>query len=98
RTVVQQVHGRQWVICASDFWQVHPDAAGAIVDHVLAAGEPAPGEVWLDLYAGAGLISAFLGQAVGSEGRVQAVESYRSAIRDGRRALSDLPQVTFTEA
>lgn len=98
RTVVQQVRERQWVIGASDFWQVHPDAAGTIVDHVLAAGEPVLGEHWLDLYAGAGLISAFLGQRVGLKGRVEAVESFRSAIRDGRRALSDLPQVTFIEA
>ncbi len=96
--VVQQVGERRWEIGGADFWQVHPDAAGSIVGHVLAAGEPSAGEHWLDLYAGAGLISAFLGEAVGAEGQVMAVESFRSAIRDGRRALSDLPQVTFIEA
>jgi len=95
--VTQHVGGRAWQIGGADFWQVHPRAAPAIVEHVLAAGQPAPGEHWLDLYAGAGLISAFLGQAVGVPGRVLAVESYRSAIRDGRRALADLTQVSFVE-
>lgn len=96
--VVQTVGGRQWEIGGADFWQVHPDAAPSIVEHVLAAGQPEAGERWLDLYAGAGLISAFLGEAVGADGHVQAVESFRSAIRDGRRALADLPQVKFIEA
>ncbi|MDO8731091.1 MAG: TRAM domain-containing protein [Actinomycetota bacterium] len=95
--LVQQVRDRQWEIGGSDFWQVHPDSASAIVDYVLAAGAPRAGEHWLDLYAGAGLISAFLGHEVGKQGRVQAVESYRSSIRDGRRALADLPQVAFVE-
>ncbi|MDO9485108.1 MAG: TRAM domain-containing protein [Actinomycetota bacterium] len=98
RKVTQHVHDREWEIGASDFWQVHPDAAPAIVDFVIAAAAPQSGERWLDLYAGAGLISAFLGEAVGAEGRVHAVESYRSALRDGRRALADLTQVEFIEA
>lgn len=97
RRADQQVHGRDWDIEATAFWQVHPQAAPAIVDHVLAAGEPRPGEHWLDLYAGAGLIAAFLGEAVGVTGRVQAVESHRAAVRDGRRALADLPQVAFVD-
>ncbi|MDP2288758.1 MAG: TRAM domain-containing protein [Actinomycetota bacterium] len=96
--VVQQVGDRRWEIGGADFWQVHPGAAAAIVEHVMGAGEPGTGEQWLDLYAGAGLISAFLGEAVGVQGQVVAVESFRSAIRDGRRALADLPQVSFVEA
>ena len=96
--VIQNVGHRQWRIGGADFWQVHPQAAKAIVEHVLGAAQPRPGEHWLDLFAGAGLISAFIGEAVGPAGQVTAVESFRSAIRDGRRALSDLPQVAFIEA
>ncbi|MFA7324830.1 MAG: TRAM domain-containing protein, partial [Candidatus Nanopelagicales bacterium] len=98
RRVHQQVRDREWEIEGTGFWQVHPHAAQAIVEHVLVAGQPAPGEHWLDLYSGAGLISAFLGEEVGTTGRVQAIESYRSAVRDGRRALKDLVQVSFIDA
>ena len=98
RKAEQVVRDRTWQIESTGFWQVHPNAAASIVDHVLDFGQPKPGENWLDLYAGAGLISAFLGEAVGAVGSVTAVESYRSAVRDGRRALSDLPQVKFVDA
>lgn len=98
RKAVQIVRDRTWEIESTGFWQVHPNAAASIVDHVLEFGSPQAGEHWLDLYAGAGLISAFLGEAVGVDGSVTAVESYRSAVRDGRRALSDLPQVKFVDA
>lgn len=89
---------RSWRISASGFWQVHPAAAQTLVDAVLSAGQPRPGEVWWDLYAGTGLFSAFLGDAVGLTGRVEAVESSTDAIRDGRRALHDLPNVRLTAA
>jgi tRNA/tmRNA/rRNA uracil-C5-methylase (TrmA/RlmC/RlmD family) len=98
RKAEQVVRDRTWQIESTGFWQVHPNAAASIVDHVLDFGQPKSGENWLDLYAGAGLISAFLGEAVGAVGSVTAVESYRSAVRDGRRALSDLPQVKFVDA
>ncbi|MDD2857998.1 MAG: TRAM domain-containing protein [Candidatus Nanopelagicales bacterium] len=98
RKARQQVHHRSWEIDGTAFWQVHPRAAEAIVDHVLAAGAPQPGERWLDLYSGAGLITAFLGEAVGVTGAITAVESHRTAVRDGRRALADLPQVSFVGA
>jgi len=98
RKAAQLVRDRTWQIESTGFWQVHPDAAASIVDHVLEYGSPQNGEKWLDLYAGAGLISAFVGEAVGPDGSVTAVESYRSAVRDGRRALGDLPQVSFVDA
>lgn len=96
--VRHDVGDRSWRIAASGFWQVHPAAARTLVDAVLAAGRPRPGEVWWDLYAGAGLFSAFLAEAVGTTGRVEAVEASTDAIRDGRRALHDLPNVRLTAA
>ncbi|MFE6646959.1 class I SAM-dependent RNA methyltransferase [Nocardioides sp. NPDC057772] len=61
-------------VAADGFWQVHPGAPTALVSAVLAALEPAPGQTVLDLYAGVGLFSAFLADAVGPSGRVVAVE------------------------
>jgi tRNA/tmRNA/rRNA uracil-C5-methylase (TrmA/RlmC/RlmD family) len=56
------------------FWQVHPAAPGVLVDAVLEALRPEPGESALDLYAGVGLFSRFLRDAVGPDARVVAVE------------------------
>ena len=98
RKSLQEVRHRSWEIESTGFWQVHPEAANLIVEHVLEFGAPQAGEHWLDLYSGAGLISAFLGERVGDTGKVTAVESYRSAVRDGKRALADLHQVSFVDA
>lgn len=91
--VPQQVGARQWRVDAAGFWQVHPRAPEALVEAVLEMGRPAPGSRWWDLYAGAGLFSAFLAEATGPDGRVDAVESAPASIRDARRGLHDLPQV-----
>lgn len=96
--VQHRVGDRSWRISAKGFWQVHPAAAQVLVDAVLAAAQPRPGQTWWDLYAGAGLFSAFLGEAVGATGRVEAVEASADAIRDGRRALHDLNNVTLVTA
>lgn len=98
RRTVQQVHGRQWRIDVDGFWQAHVGAPQAYVDTVLELGDPRPGERWWDLYAGAGLFSAFLGEAVGPDGLVSAIEGTAASVRDARRALHDLPQVQIVEA
>lgn len=94
----EQVRDRSWRVDADSFWQVHPRAAEVLVDAVLKAATPVPGERWWDLYAGAGLFSAFLAEALGASGIVEAVESNPSAVRDARRSLHDLPQVRLHEA
>jgi tRNA/tmRNA/rRNA uracil-C5-methylase (TrmA/RlmC/RlmD family) len=48
--------------------------------------------VW-DLYGGAGVFAAALGDAVGESGRVLTVDTSRAASRAARAALADLPQV-----
>lgn len=68
------VHGRTFEVADGGFWQVHPGAPVALVDAVLEALRPQPGESVLDLYAGVGLFSRFLLEAVGPGGRVAAVE------------------------
>lgn len=73
------VHGRVFEVADGGFWQVHPGAPEALVDAVLAALGPRPGESVLDLYAGVGLFSRFLAEAVGPDGQVAAVEGDAAA-------------------
>lgn len=91
--VTEQVQDRSFRVTGSGFWQVHPQAAATLVDAVLDVGRPTAGEQVVDLYAGAGLFSAFLARAVGAGGRVDSVESDPGAARDARRNLHDLAQV-----
>jgi tRNA/tmRNA/rRNA uracil-C5-methylase (TrmA/RlmC/RlmD family) len=63
------------------FWQSHLEAPRVLVETVMRALRPAPGERVLDLYAGVGLFGAFLADAVGPTGLVVAVEGAREACR-----------------
>lgn len=76
--VVEIVEGRRWrgrfTLNARGFWQGHPGAAAVLVDRVLDALEPRPGERALDLYAGVGLFARALADAVGPTGAVLAIE------------------------
>jgi tRNA/tmRNA/rRNA uracil-C5-methylase (TrmA/RlmC/RlmD family) len=83
--------GRGFDVSVGSFWQVHPAAAGAFAAAVLGALEPAPGETALDLYAGAGLFTALLAEAVGETGRVLGVESSWQAVADATANLVGLP-------
>jgi len=88
----QHAAGRDFVVSGPGFWQVHPDAAGALAAAVAAAAQASPGERALDLYAGVGLFAAGLAQAVGPSGRVDVVESSGLACADARANLADLRQ------
>ena len=93
--VTERVRDDEWRISAKGFWQVHPALAERLVD--LACGHALPGEHWWDLYSGAGLFSRYLAEAVG-DGRIDSVESYTASVRDARRNLHDMRQVTVHEA
>ncbi|GAB4002970.1 class I SAM-dependent RNA methyltransferase [Nocardioides ultimimeridianus] len=73
------VRGVGFEVADGGFWQVHPGAPEALVGAVLDALRPEPGESALDLYAGVGLFSRFLLDAVGPSGRVTAIEGDREA-------------------
>ncbi|MBL7618273.1 class I SAM-dependent RNA methyltransferase, partial [Frankia sp. AgB1.8] len=92
--LVERVRGREFQVDAGAFWQVHPAAAGTLVDAVLAALEPQPGERALDLYSGAGLFAAFLAEGVGPDGQVIALESDAAAVASAARSMADLPWVS----
>jgi tRNA/tmRNA/rRNA uracil-C5-methylase (TrmA/RlmC/RlmD family) len=72
---------------AGGFWQVHPGAAPALVGAILSGLRPQPGDVVLDLYAGAGLFAVLIGEAVAGAGRVVAVEGSQRAAADARSNL-----------
>ncbi|WP_332761477.1 class I SAM-dependent RNA methyltransferase [Pseudarthrobacter sp.] len=104
---VAQLRGRTWVqesaaghdyrVTGAGFWQIHRDApgtlVGAITDFLHNGGFLAPGSVVADLYAGAGLFTAPLADAVGETGSVLSVEGAPGTSRDARKNLHGAPQV-----
>lgn len=89
--LIQHAARRDWRVSAGVFWQVHPAAADALTAAVLAALQPRPGDVALDLYCGAGLFAGALAQAVGPAGAVAGVEADPAAVRDARHNLRPWP-------
>lgn len=83
---------RHMVVDATGFWQVHREAPSLLASRVRElAGS---GEVALDLYAGAGLLTAALEP---NFERVVSVESESDAVRAARRNLSQAANVVVTE-
>ncbi|GAB2463997.1 class I SAM-dependent RNA methyltransferase [Jatrophihabitans fulvus] len=91
-TVTYSALGRDFEVASGGFWQVHPAAVDTFAAALLEAAGPQPGERVLDLYAGAGALTAALADAVGEQGAVIGVESSAQAVRDAARNLADLPQ------
>lgn len=94
--VTETVLGHSFRVAGDGFWQVHPAAPQLLTETVLAMLAPQPGESVLDLYAGVGLFSSFLAEAVGSAGHVTSVEGDRTASRLAGANLARFPQVTVT--
>ncbi|MEO8816139.1 MAG: TRAM domain-containing protein [Mycobacterium sp.] len=90
---VQRVAGRRWQVPVTAFWQAHRDAAATYSALVADWAQPGSGATAWDLYGGAGLFAAVLGEAVGESGRVLTVDTARAATAAARETLADLPQV-----
>lgn len=90
-SVHRELRGRDFSAAAAGFWQVHPAAAQAFATAMLDAARPCAGETALDLYAGAGALSAVLAEAVGQAGQVVGLESDRQAVADAATNLAQLP-------
>jgi tRNA/tmRNA/rRNA uracil-C5-methylase (TrmA/RlmC/RlmD family) len=90
---VQRVGERSWRVPVTAFWQAHRDAAEVYSSLVADWAQPRVGMTVWDLYGGAGVFAAALGDAVGESGRVFTVDTSRAATRAARAALVDLPQV-----
>jgi tRNA/tmRNA/rRNA uracil-C5-methylase (TrmA/RlmC/RlmD family) len=93
-----RVAGRDFEVAATGFWQVHARALPVITAALLAGLQPRPGESVVELYAGAGALSAPLAEAVGPTGRIATVEFSHAAVRDARGNLADLPWVEIHQA
>jgi tRNA/tmRNA/rRNA uracil-C5-methylase (TrmA/RlmC/RlmD family) len=91
RRLRYDVSGRAFTVAAGGFWQVHPAAAATFAAALLAAVRPRPGERAVDLYAGAGALTAALAGAVGPDGSVVGVEASAQAVADAADNLADLP-------
>jgi tRNA/tmRNA/rRNA uracil-C5-methylase (TrmA/RlmC/RlmD family) len=92
------VLGRRFEVAAGVFWQVHPGAAETLARAVLDGLEARLGDRVVDLYAGAGLFSALLGDAVGPTGSVLAVDGDRRTCADAARNTADQPHVKVRTA
>ncbi|WP_406817541.1 class I SAM-dependent RNA methyltransferase [Mycobacterium sp. M23085] len=90
---VQRVAGRSWQVPVTAFWQAHRAAAGVYSELIADWAQPGAGMRAWDLYGGAGVFAAVLGDAVGHSGRVLSVETSRASTRAARIALADLTQV-----
>lgn len=98
QVVTEQYGSRSFRVSGGQLRHVHRDGADTLVGAVVAAAQAQPGQVVADLYAGAGLFSAFLAAAVGDEGTVLSVEAVPTASDDARLNLDDLPHaVTLTD-
>lgn len=97
-TLHEVVDGRTFQVTGSGFWQVHPRAAQTLVDAVLSGADVRPGDRVLDLYAGAGLFSAFLAERTGAAGAVLSVEGSRSGHQDARANLAEFGHVEVLRA
>lgn len=92
--VTEHVRGRDFRVAGDGFWQVHPEAPRVLVETVLEQLAPRPGERALDLYAGVGLFSVFLAEAVGRSGGVVSVEGDRRASELAGENLAAYPHAT----
>jgi tRNA/tmRNA/rRNA uracil-C5-methylase (TrmA/RlmC/RlmD family) len=108
---VERVRGRLWVqesaaghdyrVTGAGFWQIHRDApgtlVGAVTEFLQGGGFLHPGAVVADLYAGAGLFTAVLADAVGETGSVLSVEGAAGTSRDARKNLHAAPHVEIIQ-
>jgi tRNA/tmRNA/rRNA uracil-C5-methylase (TrmA/RlmC/RlmD family) len=88
-SLTRRVNGHAFTVAAAGFWQGHTAAAAAYTETVLDLLAPQPGETVADLYAGAGLFSVPLAAAVGTTGRLVAIEGDRRATEDATHNLAD---------
>ena len=91
---VQRAGRHSWQVPVTAFWQAHCDAARTYSELVGDWARPDPGMTAWDLYGGAGVFAAVLGDAVGESGQVVSVDSSRAATRSARATFANLPQVS----
>ncbi len=84
------VSGTVMNVSPASFWQSHVDAPTVLSDAVMTNLAAEPGDHVVDFFSGVGLFSVALARVVGARGRITAVESSPSAVRDARVNLEGL--------
>lgn len=85
----------QWRISPASFWQAHGGLISAIGNYLDTHLDIEQGEGWWDLFGGAGVFAAYLGQRVSSEGKIVCVDGSESAVQAGKRALHSDSNIRF---
>ncbi|GAA3283441.1 TRAM domain-containing protein [Nesterenkonia halobia] len=80
------------------FWQIHRHAPQALVRTVADLAQVEPGDAVADLYAGAGLFTAWAAEAVGPQGSVLSVEGARSSSSSAAELFAGSQTVTVRRA
>ena len=95
--VRESVGGREFLVRAGGFWQVHREAPTVLFEAVrdailqlIDAGRFDPAAGNLDLYGGAGLLAAAMAEAAGPALKVTTVEADPGATDDAAENLADL--------
>ena len=83
---------------AEGFWQIHRSAPQALVETVRAMARVPVGGSVVDLYAGAGLFSAWAAEAVGESGQVLCVEAADSTSGAAQKLFAAQPHVEVVTA
>lgn len=110
-SAIEAVNGRGWVkettddhefrVTGDGFWQIHRRAPKVLTDaalgYLLTGGYLNDGANAADLYAGAGLFTAPLADAVGQDGHVLSVEGSAGTSRDARKNLHAAEQVEIVQ-
>lgn len=81
-----------------DFWQIHRNAPSCLVKAVDAMAQVPEGASVADLYAGAGLFTAWAAQLAGPGGSVLSVEGAPGSSASAAQLFSGSPQVEVLQA
>lgn len=95
--VAEEAAGHTYRVSGEGFWQIHRLAPQVLTEEVMAILDPKPGQVVADLYAGAGLFTAPLAEAVGETGLVHSIEGAPGTSKDARRNLHAFAQAKVTQ-
>lgn len=80
------------------FWQIHRGAPQALVGAVAEMSRTEAGDAVVDLYAGAGLFTAWAAHRVGQRGRVLSVEAAGASHRSASELFEGLEEVQTLQA
>lgn len=80
------------------FWQIHRAAPAALVQAVGAMADLPPAGSAADLYAGAGLFTAWAAEAVGTSGQVLSVEAAETSSAAAQQLFAGLDHVEVVTA